>query len=67
MTEEEKEYFHPEDQLFMEVGEHLPFRFTYQASAEDPGLRTSGLLVLVERSKFENAIGEMEAYLAKDI
>lgn len=48
----------------MNVGEHLSFPFTNQPTAEDQGLKTVGLLILLEHSKFENAIGEMEAYLA---
>jgi len=47
----------------MDAGEHHSFDFTNQVSAEDQGLRTTGLLILVEKSKFENAIAEIEAYL----
>lgn len=61
----EKDYFHPEDQLFANAGEVHSFNFINQVSAQDQGLRTSGLLILVQRAEFENAIGEMEAYLAQ--
>jgi hypothetical protein len=60
---EEVQYFHPEDELFLKSAEKTSFSYSSEASLEDENLKTSGLLLLIEKSQFESAIGELERYL----
>jgi hypothetical protein len=62
-SSEEVQYFHPEDELFLQSAEKVSFSYTSEASLEDENLKTSGLLLLIENSQLVSAIGEMERYL----
>jgi hypothetical protein len=56
MTDDDVSYFHPEDELLLENGEHVSFPFANQSSSEEGNVKTSGLLLLIERSKFERQL-----------
>jgi hypothetical protein len=54
------QHFHPEDACFMTAGDHFAYSFTNQVATENQGLQTFGLAILLEKSQFEDAIGEMQ-------
>jgi hypothetical protein len=60
------EYFHPEDEVFLRDATHVSFPFVTQPASEESSLKTSAMLLLIEKSKFEAAIGQMEAFLGVD-
>jgi hypothetical protein len=64
---DERQYFHPEDELFLKEAEHVSFSFTNRAVSEEPRFKTSGLLMLVDRPQFETAIGNMESFLGTPV
>ena len=66
MSDEETQYFHAEDEVFLKSAEHVEFQFLSPGALEEQNLKTSGLLMLIERSKFEGAIGDMETFLSAD-
>ena len=41
----------------------MSFPFTTQSASDESNLKTSGLLLLIEKSEFEAAIGEMETFV----
>ena len=60
------EYFHPEDELFLRDAKRVSFPFVTQQASEERSLKTSAMFLLIEKSKFEDAIGEMEAFVGVD-
>jgi hypothetical protein len=60
----ERQYFHPEDELFSENAETVSYSFGGKDPSEDQDLKTSGLLMLLPRSEFESSIARMEGFLA---
>lgn len=66
-------YFHPEDEVLQKHAvEHGPFEYTRQDAEgvpdskrafQDLGVRPQGLLMLIEASKFEAAVKDVDKFL----
>jgi len=56
-------YFHPEDEVFSRSSPHVIFPFKAGEDMEEGHLKTFGLLMMVGKSQFESAIGEMEGFI----
>jgi hypothetical protein len=63
MLDDEVQYFHPEDELFSRNAADLSFPFTTQSASDESNLKTYGLLLLIGKSEFEAAVGEMERFV----
>jgi hypothetical protein len=61
--DDERQYFHPEDELFLKEAEHVSFPFTNRAVSDKPSFNTLGLLILSDKAQFETAIANMESFL----
>jgi len=59
-------YFHPEDELFSRNSDTVSYSFTNQPSLEDQNVKTLGLLILLSKSEFEGAIGDIESFLGTE-
>ena len=59
----ERQYFHPEDELFMKTANYISYPYTNHAEPEESKLKTSGLLILMENSEFEKAVMKLDTFM----
>lgn len=63
MSDEGQQYYHPEDELFLQSATNVSYPFTNGDASDESNIKTFGLLLLIERSQFEGAIAHMEEFL----
>jgi hypothetical protein len=64
--DEDIQYFHPEDELFLKDANHSSFSFTSSMETDEPSFKTAGLLIVMERTQLETSVQELESFLGAE-